>query len=83
VEDLFRRYDPATAPEECEGSPVCVASYPEHCGERAVGEGWGSLPLCERHWNEAEMAAREELADALDIRDETRNRADRAETLLA
>ena len=66
MRDLFTRYDPSTPPEEREGSPVCVASYPEPCGEPAVGEGWGCLALCERHWREAEMAAREELADALD-----------------
>ena len=42
--ELFTRYDPATPPEERRCSPVCVASYPEPCGERAVGEGWGCLP---------------------------------------
>ena len=62
---LFRRYNPATPPEERKGSPVCVASYPEPCGERAVGEGWGCLPFCEEHWNEAEMAARDELSYAV------------------
>ena len=61
--ELFRRYDPATPPEEREGSPECVASYPEPCGEAAVGEGWG-LPFCEGHWREAEMSAREELVAA-------------------
>ena len=58
--ELFTRYDPTT-PEEHRGSPVCVASYPEPCGGAAVGEGWGCLPFCERHWTEAELSAREEL----------------------
>ncbi len=71
MRDLFTRYDPSTPPEEREGSPVCVASYPEPCGEPAVGEGWGCLALCEVHWREAEMAAREELAEALDNELET------------
>jgi hypothetical protein len=63
--ELFTRYDPTTPEEEREGSPVCVASYPEPCGERAVGEGWGCLPLCEAHWTEAELAAREDLVGEL------------------
>jgi hypothetical protein len=62
--ELFTRYDPTTPEEERKGSPVCVASYPEPCGEPAVGEGW-DLPLCERHWREAELAAREELVSEL------------------
>jgi hypothetical protein len=37
--ELFTRYNPDTPPEERKGSPVCAASYPEPCGERAVGEG--------------------------------------------
>ena len=65
MREMFRRYNPATPPEERKGSPVCVASYPEPCGESAVGEGWGCLPFCERHWNEAEMAARDELSYAV------------------
>ena len=48
MEELFTRYDSATPPEERKGSPACVASYPEPCGEPAVGEGW-DLPLCEAH----------------------------------
>ena len=71
MRDLFTRYDPSAPSEEREGSPVCVASYPEPCGEPAVGEGWGCLALCEGHWREAEMAAREELAEALDNELET------------
>ena len=62
--ELFTRYGPEPPPEGTE-PPACVASYPEPCGEAAVGEGW-NLPFCERHWREAEMSAREELADALD-----------------
>jgi hypothetical protein len=64
MRELFRRYNPDTPPEEREGSPVCVASYPEPCGEEAVGEGW-DLPFCEAHWTEAELAAREELVGEL------------------
>ena len=64
--ESFSRYNPNTPPEERKGSPVCVASYPEPCGERAVGEGWGCLPLCEKHWNEAGLAAREELSYAVE-----------------
>ena len=61
-EGVFSKYNPNTPPEERRNSPACVASYPEPCGERAVGEGWGCLPLCEPHWNEAEIAARYELS---------------------
>ena len=64
MRELFRRYNPDTPPEERKGSPACVAPYPEPCGEAAVGEGW-DLPLCERHWREAEMSAREELVRAV------------------
>src|SRR5215210_8076211 len=61
--ELFRRYAPGPPPEGVE-PPVCVVSYPEPCGEPAVGEGW-DLPMCARHWREAELAAREELVAAL------------------
>ncbi len=61
--ELFRRYRPETAPEEREDSPACIVEYPAPCGEPAVGEGWGCLPLCKVHWREAEMAAREELVE--------------------
>ena len=64
MRELFTRYAPSTPPEEREGSPVCVAAYPRPCGEAAVGEGW-DLPFCERHWREAEMAARDELSYAV------------------
>ncbi len=63
--ETFRRYPPGAAPPEGHEAPVCVVAYPEPCGEPSVGEGW-DLTFCERHWREAEMSAREELADALD-----------------
>ena len=68
MEELFTRYDPTTPPEEREGSPVCVVDHPDAggpCGGPAVGEGWGCLPFCEKHWREAEVAAREELAETV------------------
>jgi hypothetical protein len=64
MRELFTRYNPNTPPVERKGSPVCVVSYPESCGGVAVGEGWGCLLFCERHWQE-ELAAREELAYAV------------------
>jgi hypothetical protein len=63
MEELFTRYGPEPPPEGHE-VPVCVVSYPEPCGEEAVGEGW-DLPFCEGHWREAEMSAREELVAAV------------------
>ncbi len=64
--ELFRRYRPETAPEEREDSPACIVAYPAPCGEHAVGEGWGCLPFCERHWCEASLAAHEELAETVE-----------------
>ena len=63
--EMFTSYGPEPPPEGTE-PPACVASYPEPCGEPAVGEGWGCLPLCEAHWNEAELAAREEPSEAVE-----------------
>jgi hypothetical protein len=57
-----------TLPEERKGSPVCVVSHPDAggpCGRPPVGEVWG-LPFCEAHGREAELAAREEMANALE-----------------
>ncbi len=71
MEDLFTRYGRPGPPPEGHRVPRCVVAYPEPCGEEAVGEGWGCLALCEVHWREAEMAAREELAEALDNELET------------
>ena len=60
--EMFTRW-PGTPPEGRDAAR-CVVSYPTVCGEPTVGEGW-DLPLCERHWREAEMAAREELVRAV------------------
>ena len=62
MKEMFTRW-PGTPPEG-RSAARCVVSYPETCGETTVGEGW-DLPLSERHWQEAEMAAREELARAV------------------
>ena len=64
MNELFTRYGPEPPPEG-HRVPECVVAYPEPCGGPAVGEGWGCLPLCEAHWREAEMAARDELSYAV------------------
>jgi hypothetical protein len=68
--EVFRKY-PETTPSETEerkGSPVCVVSHPDAggpCERPAIGEVW-SLPFCELHGREAELAARDEMASSLE-----------------
>jgi hypothetical protein len=59
--EVFRRY-PGAPPEE-KDPPRCVVSHPDAggpCERVAVGEVW-SLPFCEIHGREAELAAKVEI----------------------
>lgn len=61
--EVFRKYPETTPVEERMGSPVCVVSHPDaggECGRPAIGEVW-SLPFCELHGREAELAAKAEI----------------------
>src|SRR5215210_2654007 len=87
MEEVFRKYPETTPPEKRKGSPVCVVSHPDaggECGRAAIGEVW-SLPFCELHGREAELAAHDEMASSLEgiftgLRAIEQERHDRNET---
>jgi hypothetical protein len=61
--EVFRKYPETTPVEERKGSPACVVSHPDAggpCQREAIGEVW-SLPFCEMHGREAELAAKAEI----------------------
>lgn len=61
--EVFMKYGPAPVGAE---QVACVVAHPDAggpCPSEAVGEVW-SLPFCEIHGYEAELAAREELAES-------------------
>ncbi len=61
--EVFRKYGPG--PGE---NPACVVSHPDAggpCEREAIGEVW-SLPFCEAHGREAELAVAHEMATSLE-----------------
>jgi hypothetical protein len=67
MEEVFSKYPETTPAEERRGSPVCIVSHPDAggpCGRPAIGEVW-SLPFCEVHGREAELAAQDEMESSL------------------
>lgn len=63
--EVFRKYGPALeGAERTAKRAACVVAHPDAgglCTREAIGEVW-SLPFCEVHGREAEMAAEEEMA---------------------
>src|SRR5688572_16726032 len=66
MKEVFTKYGPGTHREE--ENSACVVSHPDaggECNRPTIGEVW-SLPFCELHGREAELAAREEMATSLE-----------------
>ncbi len=66
--EVFRKYGGGQERPETKAPIACVVSHPDAggpCQREAIGEVW-SLPFCELHGREAELAAAEEMGSSLE-----------------